>query len=219
MYHLSVYTVSAGIRFTTLPDSALQTASSSKTTPFSQPPTICTATFTPITGHLSAAYAAKVSRDLALCSRFTFNINSFESEWTMGGEWWLRRKKPVLDNVSAASDPPPVAFSISEGTDPPLYRPEDEIQGVVKARLSTSSVRLPPLSETPSRLTIFYVPGHRLHVGRTYTQCFGQLWCDIQPRQPLETYYSCRIRTCILQLGMNSLVLISNTFYYTTLLV
>lgn len=144
----NVFIVSAAIRFTTLPDSALQTASSSKT-PFFQPPTICTATFTPITGHLSAAYAAKVSRDLALCSRFTFNINSYESEWTMGGEWWLRRKKPVLDNVSAASDPPPATapavFSISEGTEPPLYRPEDEIQGVVKARLSTSSVSIPSL--------------------------------------------------------------------------
>ena len=34
----------------------------------------------------------------------------------------------------------PVAMSLSEGTDPPMYRSTDEIQGVVKARVSTSSV-------------------------------------------------------------------------------
>lgn len=133
--------VSAGIRYTTLPDSAL--ASSSKT-PFSQPPTICTATFTPITGHLSAAYAAKASKDLALCSRFTFNINSYESELTMGGEWWLRRKKSsFLDNQISQIDPAvetPEPFTISEGAEPPSFRPTDDIQGVVKARASSSSV-------------------------------------------------------------------------------
>ncbi|EJD01213.1 mitochondrial distribution and morphology protein 10 [Fomitiporia mediterranea MF3/22] len=138
--------VSAGIRFTTLPDSALaqSTASSSSSSssskqPFLQPPTICTATFTPITGHLSAAYAAKVSRDLALCSRFTFNINSYESEWTMGGEWWLRKKRAAVTHVDGPNETPETALSLSESPDPPLFRPEDEIQGVVKARLSTSS--------------------------------------------------------------------------------
>ncbi|KAH8118329.1 mitochondrial distribution and morphology protein 10 [Phellopilus nigrolimitatus] len=132
--------ISAGLRFTTVPDSFLaQTASSSKT-PFTQPPTTITATFTPITGHLSAAYAAKVSRDLALCSRFTFNINSYESEWTMGGEWWLRRKKfTPSDSAQTLTEPPPATISLSEGTDMPTFRSNDEIRGVVKARLSTSS--------------------------------------------------------------------------------
>ncbi|THH03589.1 hypothetical protein EW145_g6161 [Phellinidium pouzarii] len=133
--------VSAGIRFTTVPDSVL---ASNASTSYTQPPTTITATFTPITGHFSAAYAAKVSRDLALCSRFVFNINSYESEWCMGGEWWLRRKKPVCLDATLA--PPellpatPLALSESENAEPLTYKPTDEIQGVVKARLSTTSV-------------------------------------------------------------------------------
>ncbi|KAL5487826.1 MDM10_3 [Sanghuangporus weigelae] len=173
--------VSAGVRFTTLPNSALQTNSSSSSNSASspsssstsspkssllwQPPTICTATFSPITGHLTAAYASKVSRDVALCSRFTFNINSYESEWTMGGEWWLRSKKqpqqlpsgPGLSDLGGEAPatsttmttaelslpsepiPTPESFTLSESTEPPLSQESGQIQGVVKARLSTSS--------------------------------------------------------------------------------
>lgn len=82
-------------------------------------------------GHLSTAYAARVSRDLALCSRFDFNMYSYESEWTMGAEWWIRRglRKPVESESGAAlSD----TGSILTKT--------DEVQGVVKARVSTSTV-------------------------------------------------------------------------------
>ncbi|CUA69062.1 Mitochondrial distribution and morphology protein 10 [Rhizoctonia solani] len=82
--------VSTGIRFTTLPDASPPSASPDSTVP-AQTPTTLTATFNPMMGHMSAAYAARTSRDLALCSRFDFNIYSYESEWTMGAEWWLRR--------------------------------------------------------------------------------------------------------------------------------
>ena len=170
-------TVSAGVRFTTLPNSALQShssssspspssssssspASSSRTPILWQPPTICTATFSPITGHLTAAYSSKVSRDVALCSRFTFNINSYESEWTMGGEWWLRKKpqppQPLEPLVGVGSDsvtketeslplsgpsPSPETFTLSESTESSLSQETGQVQGVVKARISTSSVR------------------------------------------------------------------------------
>ena len=129
------------------PTNSPESASNSKCPP-TQPPTTITAYFTPVTGHFSTAYAARVSRDLALCSRFSFNVYDYESDWTMGGEWWLRRRKPVLPESATPStvlDQPttfPVAMSLSEGTDPPQYRFTDEIQGVVKARVSTSSVSL-----------------------------------------------------------------------------
>ncbi|KAI5125028.1 hypothetical protein M0805_007452 [Coniferiporia weirii] len=129
--------VSAGVRFTTIPDSTLSQNGTCTKGPFTQPPTTITATFTPITGHFSAAYAAKVSRDLALCSRFIFNINSYESEWAMGGEWWLRRKKPVSSEGATET---PESLPVADKIDLPTYRFTDEIQGVVKARLSTSSV-------------------------------------------------------------------------------
>ena len=141
-------TVSTGIRFTTLPDatppsfqpttesstSAFPSASSSTVT--SQPATTITALFNPMMGHMSGAYTARVSRDLSLSSRFDFNVYSYESEWTMGAEWWLRpsRSKPVSDGTS--DDPHTVS--------PPLL-PESPtspyaVTGVVKARASTSNV-------------------------------------------------------------------------------
>ncbi|KAI0265137.1 mitochondrial distribution and morphology protein 10 [Gloeopeniophorella convolvens] len=120
--------VSTGIRFTTLPDATppsqhlpppspaappLPTTptSTSTTAPPSQPATTITALFNPMLGHISGAYTAQVSRDLALSSRFDFNAYSYESEWTLGAEWWLRR---------------------------PGAAPRD-VTGVVKARASTAN--------------------------------------------------------------------------------
>jgi mitochondrial distribution and morphology protein 10 len=86
-------------------------------------------------GHLSTAYAARVSQDLALCSRFDFNMYSYESEWTMGAEWWIRRGlRKILDEDGRSSLPQP--------STPTVIAPRsEEVQGVVKARISTSSVR------------------------------------------------------------------------------
>lgn len=138
-------TVSTGIRFTTLPDatppSFLLTPESSSSasslhhvpqTPFVQPPTTITALFNPMMGHISGAYAARVSRDLSLCSRFDFNVYSYESEWTVGTEWWLRRSKQRTA-LSGDSDHVDVAI-------PEAPWPVDEVTGVVKARASTSNV-------------------------------------------------------------------------------
>lgn len=85
---------------------------------------------------MSGAYAARVTRDMSLCSRFEFNCYSYESEWTMGMEWWMRRSKSkhVLE------------LEPIEGSEPatlmPLPSPEvqNEVLGVVKARASTTMV-------------------------------------------------------------------------------
>lgn len=143
--------VSTGIRFTTLPDatppsfqpptesatSVLPSASSTTATSphVSQPATTITALFNPMMGHISGAYTARVSRDLSLSSRFDFNVYSYESEWTMGAEWWLRpsRSKPVSDGTS--DSPPTVSSpSLSESSISPYG-----VTGVVKARASTSN--------------------------------------------------------------------------------
>lgn len=142
-----VLLVTAGVRFTTLPDATPpsyqlpgDTVESLKE-PLSQPPTTITALFNPIIGHITGAYAARVSRDLSMCSRFDFNVYSYESEWTVGAEWWTRRRaKPV------ASDAPPLPDSSSPALPAaaPVTIPErpslEEISGVVKARASTSTV-------------------------------------------------------------------------------
>lgn len=143
-FHICVV-VSTGFRFTTLPDATppsfqLPASSSSPLSqvskgPPSQPPTTITALFNPMLGHMSGAYSARVSRDLSLCSRFDFNVYSYESEWTMGAEWWMR-SLPTED----PNDPDVV---------PPLGgEPKGEVHGVVKARASTNNVS--SFSTTPS---------------------------------------------------------------------
>ncbi|KAI0068901.1 mitochondrial distribution and morphology protein 10 [Artomyces pyxidatus] len=137
--------VSTGIRFTTLPDATPPSFTlpvesptfpsaapvSTSPHPFSQPPTTITALFNPMMGHISGAYAAQVSQDLSLCSRFDFNVYSYESEWTMGAEWWLRRSKSKPDGASDAMSVDP---SYTEVPSSPY-----DVTGVVKARASTSN--------------------------------------------------------------------------------
>ena len=145
--------VSTGIRFSTLPDATppsfqLPSAASSTLSSFSsctpsQPPTSITALFNPMLGHISGAYAARVTRNLSMCSRFDFNVYSYESEWIMGMEWWMRRSrsKPMLEQEKVpdveSESSPLSAISISQA---PL-KPPNEIIGVVKARASTTTVR------------------------------------------------------------------------------
>ncbi|KII95385.1 hypothetical protein PLICRDRAFT_34235 [Plicaturopsis crispa FD-325 SS-3] len=137
--------VSTGIRFTTLPDatppsfqvpsatSSPLSAASHQPLP-SQPPTTITALFNPMMGHISGAYAARVSRDLSLASRFDFNVYSYESEWTMGAEWWMRRtpSKEADDDTT----PHAVPLTLPPQQSPPSW---NDVHGVVKARASTSN--------------------------------------------------------------------------------
>ncbi|KAI0347332.1 mitochondrial distribution and morphology protein 10 [Trametopsis cervina] len=136
--------VTGGLRFTTLPDatppSAQLDSSSEDTLPLSQPPTTITAIYNPIVGHISSAYAARVSRDLSLCSRFDFNVYSYESEWSMGAEWWTRRRQPKATPVIPDLSSPSVPLVVAPlEIDLPPTNLTDEVQGVVKARVSTTA--------------------------------------------------------------------------------
>ena len=91
-------------------------------------------------GHISGAYAARVSRDLSLASRFDFNVYSYESEWSLGAEWWQRR--------GIVRGPPPEPSGLGEehapspSSSPSMAELADEVQGVVKAKVSTTTVRV-----------------------------------------------------------------------------
>ncbi|PWN35746.1 uncharacterized protein FA14DRAFT_145717 [Meira miltonrushii] len=100
--------ISTGMRFTTLPEASIPAAIAASTlmgqsslTP-SQPPTTITATLNPMMGHLSTAYAAKMTRDIVACSRFDFNVYSYESELTVGAEYWLR-SNPLPNTIKEAT--------------------------------------------------------------------------------------------------------------------
>ncbi|KAJ7228861.1 mitochondrial distribution and morphology protein 10 [Mycena pura] len=132
--------VSTGFRFTTLPDATPPSfqlngppsnsplAQASKGPPAAQPPTTITALVNPMLGHMSGAYSARVSRDLSLSSRFDFNLYSYESEWTMGAEWWMRSSPSEGEPDFGESSPSPSGGEVK--------RP---VRGVVKARASTNN--------------------------------------------------------------------------------
>lgn len=92
-------------------------------------------------GHISGAYTARVSRDLSLSSRYDFNVYSYESEWCMGAEWWVRRGKGMFTSaLGSSSDEPKDELSDHHALTPP-HESIGEVQGVVKARASTTTVR------------------------------------------------------------------------------
>jgi distribution and morphology protein 10 len=44
-------------------------------------------------GFLSSAYSAQVSPTVAISSRFGVNVYSYESDLSVGGEWWIGRRR------------------------------------------------------------------------------------------------------------------------------
>lgn len=55
------------------------------------PPTTLTLLYNPLMGFLSSAYSAQVSPTVAVSTRFGVNVYSYESDLTIGGEWWIGR--------------------------------------------------------------------------------------------------------------------------------
>jgi distribution and morphology protein 10 len=152
-------------------------------------------------GHMSAAYAARAARDLSLCSRFDFNIYSYESEWAIGAEWWLRRGPPNLSSSlgdessmggSDNEDPVVMDEMAPPGQDTPSPFPTKslgllggDVTGVVKARISTSSV-------SSSTGVYAYMAdleiGHIADVGRSSAEPARQLGCRVRPFEPVKAH-------------------------------
>ena len=109
--------ISTALRFTTLPI---------------HPgfPYTMTLTLNPLMGNLSSTYAVKAGPNLALCSRFDFNVYSYESDVSLGLELWQRsHPKPTPPDVLWAKN------LIRPGWEP--SRPvEEDVTGVLKARMS-----------------------------------------------------------------------------------
>jgi mitochondrial distribution and morphology protein 10 len=117
----SVIGLSTGLRFTTLPP-ALPASSSSKSskplagtsatfssaaaealsTGTSSFPYTMSLTMTPLTGSLASTYSIKPTPNLALSSRFGFNVYSWESEYVLGAEIWRSHRKPTQSTTPNA---------------------------------------------------------------------------------------------------------------------
>ncbi|KAH0562987.1 Mitochondrial distribution and morphology protein 10 [Trichoglossum hirsutum] len=107
--------VSTGVRFTTLPA-------------HNGIPLTTTLTINPLMGSLSATYAVKAGDSLALCSRFDFNVYSYESDLVVGCELW-RRRRPTAPVTAEPSH--------SGNADAPQHHGGvGETAGILKARLN-----------------------------------------------------------------------------------
>lgn len=145
--------ISTALRFVTVPESA--------GAPPNQPPTYVTATLNPLMGQLSTAYAVQADRDTRFASRFDFNLYSYESDLTVGGEWFQRRTAPtsggsLLRGTAARTEGGAGtqfdAFGRGEDDEETRRRranhdAEDEVLSVFKVRASTSSVSPPRLPD------------------------------------------------------------------------
>jgi distribution and morphology protein 10 len=63
------------------------------------PPTTLTLLYNPLMGFISSAYSAQVSPTVAISSRFGVNVYSYESDLSIGGEWWIGRKRGKTEIV------------------------------------------------------------------------------------------------------------------------
>ncbi|KXL45428.1 hypothetical protein M433DRAFT_65520 [Acidomyces richmondensis BFW] len=105
--------VSCGLRFSTLP---IHTGF----------PYTMTLTLNPLMGNLSSTYSVKAGSNLALSSRFDFNVYSYESDVVVGIELW-QRKQTASDSAWARAL-----------LRPGWKRAEVEANGVLKARIDNN---------------------------------------------------------------------------------
>ena len=73
--------LSAGLRFATLEA-------------HDEVPVTATITANPLIGSISSTYAIQAKQDLSLCTKFDFNIYSYESGLSLGCELWRRPAQP-----------------------------------------------------------------------------------------------------------------------------
>lgn len=95
-------------------------------------PLTATLTLNPLMGNISTTYAVKAGRDLSLCSKFDFNVYSYESDFMVGCELWrMKTKVPEKKERSMAAK---LAWKLDEIIEPTKPEPE-EVAGVLKARI------------------------------------------------------------------------------------
>ena len=106
-----------------------------------------TLTLSPLMGHLSTTYAIKAGPYAAFCSRFDFNMYSYESDLVVGCELWQR--KPTISTTtqmkrSATAIP---SIDVGEGSSVDSggieggdgEKGKDAFTGVLKARWTQSA--------------------------------------------------------------------------------
>ena len=95
-------------------------------------PLTATLTLNPLMGSLSTTYAVQAGRNAALCSKFDFNVYSYESDLMLGCELWrMKAKEPKKIERSMQAK---LEWRLDPVVEPPVPKPE-EVAGVLKARV------------------------------------------------------------------------------------
>ena len=95
-------------------------------------PLTATLTLNPLMGNISTTYAVKAGRDLSLCSKFDFNVYSYESDVMVGCELW--RMKAKVEKKRERSMAAKLGWKLDDDERPVIPQPE-EVSGVLKARI------------------------------------------------------------------------------------
>jgi distribution and morphology protein 10 len=138
-------------------------------------PLTATLTCNPLMGSVSATYAVRAGRDLALCSRFEFNAYSYESDLVVGMELWRRRW--VVPRRPERSWDAKLAWGVDPEEAMVPAPPREEVTGVLKARVDTEK-RLGVLWEGRMKDFLFSVGG-TLDL-RKRERMFGSLGLELQ---------------------------------------
>ena len=108
-----------------------------------------TLTLSPLMGHLSTTYTVKAGPNAAFCSRFDFNMYSYESDLVVGCELW--RRKPTTSATAQMGRFKTALPSIEVGEGSSVNRggtedrggsggeEKDTFTGVLKARWTQSA--------------------------------------------------------------------------------
>jgi distribution and morphology protein 10 len=83
-------------------------------------------------GNLSTTYAVKAGENAALCSKFDFNVYSYESDLMLGCELW--RMKAKVPKKRERSMEAKLEWRLDPIIEPTVPEPK-EVAGVLKARI------------------------------------------------------------------------------------
>lgn len=95
-------------------------------------PLTATLTLNPLMGSISTTYAVKAGKNLALCSKFDFNVYSYESDLMLGCELW--RMKAKAQKIRERSMAAKLEWRLDDFEAKSTPEPE-QVLGVLKARV------------------------------------------------------------------------------------
>lgn len=153
-------------------------------------------------GFLSSAYSAQVSPTVAISSRFGVNVYSYESDLSIGGEWWIGRKRGKRE---VTLEPSLLEQREAESKRAALQEAslrEEVIEDRVEALLDTVSKRvdsIPAVMEERDGVLKARISGDSvcLLILSAVPMCKAD-------KQSIALLYEARIRKCLVSVGVIS---------------